>query len=312
MVRRLVQRCMAFCAVFALLTPLLPVMDTRGKEAGSTVDALTMADGFLLKPSIATAQSDRVGGGVFAYTVEPGDTLSTIAEAFDLKKETLLMENDMDNANRLRVGSTIRVLAVDGVSHKVAKGDTLGSIAKKYTADAEAIRRQNKLEGDAISVGAVLVVPGGKKAVVRPAVGSFGGRTYAGLKASASNPGRFIFPTDRSARITQMFRAGHYALDIAKSDRPPIYAAAAGVVIQAEKSGWNGGYGNVIIIDHGNGLKTLYGHNSEVYVGVGQTVNQGDAIARMGRTGRVYGRTGIHVHFEVILNGAKQNPLNFF
>jgi murein DD-endopeptidase MepM/ murein hydrolase activator NlpD len=107
---------------------------------------------------------------------------------------------------------------------------------------------------------------------------------------------------------TQYFHPGHYAVDIQTKGGGPIFAAEAGTVIRAE-TGWNGGYGNVIEIDHGNGLVTLYGHNKELYVKVGDTVARGQEISWMGNTGQVYGATGIHVHFEVRVNGVKKNPL---
>ena len=120
-----------------------------------------------------------------------------------------------------------------------------------------------------------------------------------------------IWPTIKKARLTQGYRRGHYAVDIAIRSKAPIFAAASGKVIKAAY-GWNGGYGNVVIVDHGNGMQTLYGHNEKLYVTVGQYVEQGQTIAWMGRSGRVYGPTGIHLHFEVRINGVKYNPMNFF
>jgi murein DD-endopeptidase MepM/ murein hydrolase activator NlpD len=96
-------------------------------------------------------------------------------------------------------------------------------------------------------------------------------------------------------------------VDLARNGGGPIFAAEDGVVVRADY-GWNGGYGNVVEIDHGNGLVTLYAHNRELHVREGAAVRRGDVIATMGKTGRVYGRTGVHVHFEVIQNGVKKNP----
>ena len=108
--------------------------------------------------------------------------------------------------------------------------------------------------------------------------------------------------------FTQYFHPGHYAVDIQERGGGPIFAAEAGTVIRADY-GWDGGYGNVIEIDHGNGLVTLYGHNKELYVKKGDHVTRGQNISWMGNTGRVFGATGIHVHFEVRVNGEKKNPL---
>lgn len=107
--------------------------------------------------------------------------------------------------------------------------------------------------------------------------------------------------------VTQGFRRGHFAIDIANRSRPPIWATASGVV---EVAGWGGAYGNYIIIDHQNGYKTLYAHNSDLYVKVGDRVEKGQVIAQMGNTGRVFGATGIHLHYECHHNGTRINPYN--
>ncbi|QQR55342.1 M23 family metallopeptidase [Candidatus Peregrinibacteria bacterium] len=123
----------------------------------------------------------------------------------------------------------------------------------------------------------------------------------------------FIWPTN-SYKISQVFRGDHPGIDITREDDtseelPEIYAAADGVVISVE-TGWNAGYGEAIKIDHGNGYVTHYTHLSEFTVEVGDTVTQGQFIGRMGNSGRVYGVTGIHMHFELIYNGVKVDPLD--
>lgn len=112
-----------------------------------------------------------------------------------------------------------------------------------------------------------------------------------------------------NGQITNGYKAGHYALDIADRSKPPIWASRGGTVITAEY-GWNGGYGNYIIIDHGDGYQTLYAHNEELYVSEGEQVVKGQVISKMGNTGRVYGATGIHVHYECVSDGVKINPHN--
>jgi murein DD-endopeptidase MepM/ murein hydrolase activator NlpD len=107
--------------------------------------------------------------------------------------------------------------------------------------------------------------------------------------------------------ITQGYRSGHFALDIANRSRPPVWATADGVV---ETAGWGGAYGNYIIIDHQNGFKTLYAHNSDLYVKAGDSVSKGQVISQMGNTGRVYGATGIHLHYECHQDGVRINPYN--
>ena len=106
-------------------------------------------------------------------------------------------------------------------------------------------------------------------------------------------------------------RRGHWAVDIADVSKPPIKAAADGTVVKSQ-CGWNSGYGCVIVLDHGDGFQTLYAHLSELDVTVGGVVKQGWKIGTMGNTGRVYGKTGIHLHFEVVDNGRKKNPLAYY
>jgi len=291
-------------------------IDLAEGEASNLLEEIMTEDGFLLKPALNSTVGDRsTANEIFAYEVEPGDTISSIAQRFGIKKDTIIMENNLWNANRLKTGMTLNILPVDGVSHLVKKGDTVSSVAKKYEVEVEDILRQNQLEEDEeLLTDIALIIPGGKRVVSAPTP------VYAGSSSAPSNPaaynytgggGRLIWPTLGAAKLTQGFRRGHYALDIANRAKGPIYAAASGKVIKSA-TGWNGGYGNHVIIDHGNGMQTLYAHNEVNYVTVGQYVDQGQTIAWMGRSGRVYGPTGIHVHFEVRINGVKYNPMSFF
>ncbi len=281
-------------------------------------------DGYLTKINPQTTIGDRSAmNDTLTHTVASGETLSTIADGYGLKSETVLWQNGLANANSLRVGQELTIPPVDGVSHKVAKGETIASIAKKYSVDAEAIKKQNKLVAD-ISVGQQIYLPGAKPlfdtARATPArVGTSSRVQGVTIGSHVDLPGSndapiggksFIMPT--RGKITQGFRRGHYAFDIADSSKPPIWAAAAGKVIKASSGTWGGGYGNHIIIDHGNGLQSLYAHMDYLDVGVGDVVDQGQVLGRMGKTGRVYGRTGIHLHFEVIKNGVKQVPSNYY
>lgn len=97
----------------------------------------------------------------------------------------------------------------------------------------------------------------------------------------------------------------HEGIDISGASGTPIAAAAGGTVIVA---GWNGGYGNLVVIDHGGGLSTAYAHLSSIAVGVGQSVGQGTVVGGMGTTGN---STGVHLHFEVRVNGAAVNPIGY-
>ena len=134
--------------------------------------------------------------------------------------------------------------------------------------------------------------------------------SYSGAPAG---PGGMIWPL--SGPVTSEFgwrthpifgtARFHSGLDIGGDYGLPIYAAASGTVIHA---GWISGYGNTVIIDHGGGVTTLYGHNDSLNVGVGQTVSQGQVIAMCGSTGN---STGPHCHFEVRENGEPVSPYSY-
>lgn len=275
------------------------------------------ADGFVLKPSTQTQKADRsTSTEVIEYAVQPGDTLSGIAGKFSIRTQTLIENNPNINAlGVLKVGSVIKILPVDGFFYSVEKKDTLASIAKKYNIKEEDIKKQNQLVSTTIKEGQQLILPGARKIYPQPVYvakkGGKGGKSYA-----PSNPGsyagaitgNYIWPANGG--ISQYFNKWHYAIDIANRNRGPIYATAGGVVVKAS-SGWNGGYGNVVMIDHGNGVTSLYAHNEKLYVQVGDKISQGQTIAWMGNSGRVRGATGIHLHFEIIQNGVKKNPLAY-
>ncbi|MFA6917743.1 MAG: M23 family metallopeptidase [Candidatus Gracilibacteria bacterium] len=280
-------------------------------------------NGYLVKINPQTDKANRIGMTDYAvHTVAGGESLSVIAETYGISVETIMWENKLGNANSLRVGQKLIIPPVSGVSYKVASGDTLEKIAKKYNITKEAIIAQNGLAEEVLNKGQALFLPGAKPIISvdmiaansrARTVSARGTKSYSSVSPTDASPavGKiFIYPT--SGSITQSFRAGHYAIDIADSSKPAIWAAAGGTVIKASSGTWGGGYGNHVIIDHGNGIKTLYGHMDSLNVYEGQVVNQGDVIGIMGNTGRVYGITGIHLHFEVIINGVKKNPKLYY
>jgi len=276
-------------------------------------------NGFIVKTNPQTNQASRIGMTDHAtHTVESGESLSLIAQKYGVKVETIMWANDIMNVNTLRIGQKLLIPPVDGISYKVEKGDTIEKIAKKYKISAESIIAQNSLDSQILAKGQSLFLPAAKPiqtmiANVRADYPIRATRTYVNAEASSAKPvgsKPFIFPT--MGRLTQGFHKGHYAYDIADPDRPPVWAAGSGTVEKASSGTWGGGYGNHVIINHGNGLKTLYAHLQSVNVVEGQSVSQGDVLGIMGNTGRVYGRTGIHLHFEVIDNGVKQVPSDYY
>jgi murein DD-endopeptidase MepM/ murein hydrolase activator NlpD len=248
--------------------------------------------------------------GVIDYTVQSGDTVSTIAEKFGISSDTILWQNKLDDGDSIKIGDKLEILPVTGVAHTVQKGDTVESIAKKYgLPNAEALVEFpfNTFVNDetfALAIGQTVVVPNG----VMPSAAGVSAPAYATeLTPNAGTvvaSGQFAWPTQ--GVITQGFYWYHPGVDIANNAEPNILAADSGTIIA---EGWDvTGYGNRIIIDHGNGLQTLYAHMSAFYVTLGQTVVRGNAIGRMGSTGH---STGPHLHFEIHQNGIHLNPLNY-
>jgi len=260
-------------------------------------------------PEIETLVSDKVRDKIIEYTVQDGDTLSSIATKFDISIDTIRWTNNLQSQQAIKVGQVLQILPVTGIVHKVQKGDTVHSIAKKYDTGAQAIVDfpYNTFVNDEtfeLAIGQTVIVPDGVKPseVLWSPVARVKQITPDAGTVVAS--GAFVWPT--AGTITQRYAWYHKGIDIANRAAPTILAADAGRVVIA---GWPDGYGygNRVVIDHGNGFRTLYGHLSQVWVTVGQSVNRGDAIGKMGSTGR---STGIHLHFEVMQNGVYLNPLN--
>lgn len=257
---------------------------------------------------LTTLVSDKVRDKVYEHQVREGETVSSIARTFQISEDTILWENNLTKKSVLKPNHKIKILPVTGVTHRVEKGETIYSIAKKHSAEPQAIVDFpfNTFVNDetfALAVGQVLIIPDG--APVKEAPSSvYLARRQTPSAGSVSATGVFVWPT--AGVISQGYSWYHKGADVANKAAPDILAADAGTVIVA---GWpdSGGYGMRVIVDHGNGFQTLYAHLSQVYVTSGQTVNRGNTIGKMGSTGR---STGTHLHFEIYLNGVKVNPLD--
>ena len=192
------------------------------------------------------------------------------------------------------------VVLAHGVHITVKRGDTLWGVAKRNGVSVSALQRDNRLEGDALAAGQTLHILG-VTATTRVAPASSGG---ASLGAD-----RVLWPL--AGVITTRYSycgngCGHAGLDIAAPSGTLVYAAVGGTVTS---SGWNVfGYGNLVIVRGAGGRDYYYAHNSRLLVRVGQTVRQGQPIARVGNTGN---STGPHLHFEVRGGGALMNPMAF-
>ena len=251
--------------------------------------------------------SDTVSTGqISKYVVRKGDSLGSIAKMYGVTTNTIVWANNI-TSNSIKEGQSLIILPVSGTIHTVVKGDTLKSIAKKYKADAGEISQFNGLDSNAsLAIGDNIIIPDGEgttkvSGTAKSSTSKKGTSSYLG-GSGPEYSGYYIRPIVGGIKTQGLH--GYNAVDIGTPVGTTLYAAAAGQVIIARASGWNGGYGKYIAISHYNGTQTVYGHLSEVLVSEGETVSQGQVIGLTGNTGN---STGPHLHFEV--RGAK-NPLN--
>lgn len=246
---------------------------------------------------------------ILTYTVQPGDTLSSIAEEFGISLNTLLWANDLTVRSTIRPGGELTILPVSGVLYTVRSGDTLSRIAAQYDVAQSEILNFNGIDGSTLSIGEQLILPGATpRSSARPVTTTASvvstSRPSSSVSSAAPSSARMVWPTDLRV-ITQYYGWNHTGLDVDCHFTNDNYAADAGVVTFV---GWKGGYGYTVEIDHGSGLMTRYAHHASLYVTNGQSVARGQAIGRCGTTGR---STGTHLHFEVIANGRFRNPLEY-
>jgi len=240
------------------------------------------------------ANSDRIS----IYVVREGDNLSQIAEMFNVSVNTIIWANDIQRGDLIQTGEVLVILPVTGTSHTVKEGDTLASIAKKYKGDVDEIIAYNDLpEGEELITGSQVIIPDGEVPYAPKPI-------YASSMARGTSGPNYVgyYARPISGGVKSQGLHGYNGVDLATYCGAPILAAATGDVIISRSYGWNGGYGNYIVISHPNGTQTLYAHNVKNIVTRGWHVVKGQVIGYIGTTGK---STGCHVHFEV--RGAK-NP----
>jgi murein DD-endopeptidase MepM/ murein hydrolase activator NlpD len=291
---------------------------TRAPSSDSNTSAPVSDQAAIIRNiSLKTDISSKTTYSISEYSVQRGDALFSIAKQYNIKPETLLWANNdllKDNVDSLRVGQVLKVPPVDGVYYQVKQGDSLESIADEFSANLEDVinwpGNNIDLTSQQVNPGDYLMVPGGHRQFVEwitpvYASGRSGTSNLAGSGCSSGmvGSGAFIWPSGNHFLSGNDYWGGHLAIDIATGLGAPVWAADAGVVTVA---GWNnGGYGNVVMIDHGNGYLTVYGHLSQVNVVTCQGVSAGTVIGSAGSTGN---STGAHLHFEVRLNGGYVSP----
>jgi len=287
-------------------------------QLADSLTAVTQGGAALVKPNITeTRIAEQPREEVMKYAVQKNDTLSGIAEKFNITVNTLLWANDLSESSIINPGDSLTILPVSGVLHKVKSGETLSKLAIKYDVKEDKIIEYNKLAdaGD-IQVDQNLIIPGGTMprtiTTSRSYVSNKRSVNIAPIKSLITAPpsapsvpaGKMVWPTS-GHRITQYYSWRHHGLDVDGDYSSPIYASEAGTVV---KAGWGTGYGNVIYINHGGGVQTRYAHLSKFFVSNGQQVSKGQTLGMMGTTGW---STGTHLHFEVRINGSPLNPLSY-
>ena len=273
-----------------------------GQKSNDEADTNIVSDNALLPTTSVKGILGGIGAGEFSfddisvYVVRKGDSLSEIAKMFDVSVNTILWANDMKKGDKLIEGDTLFILPISGVKHIVTKGQTLASLAKIYKVDISTITSFNGISSDdKLAVGDELIIPDAEMpnddVPNKP-----NSKNYYATGTLKNIQGYFINPVPELKRKSQgLHGPGNRGIDLAAPTGTKIYASAPGKVLLA-RNGYNGGYGNMVIIEHPNGTKTLYGHLSKLGTRTGAQVERGEVIGYVGNTGR---STGPHLHFEV-------------
>jgi len=321
--------------------PLTP-NGNQPSETAPTAEAVTQAMPVLLDPlmvgisraaQLHTNVPSRPRNEISTYTVQDGDTVFGIAEKFGLEPQTILWGNYnilLDDPHSLKPGQVLNILPVNGVYWEWMGGIPFGDWAEFYGVTAADIIDfpVNKIDpntvgdyGNAnIKTGTWLVIPGGTREFVNwsaplgvtrenPASARVLGQGACDpVNGGAVGYGTYVYPTNKHflSGFDYSEKTNHRGIDLAGSEGEGVYATDAGVVVY---SGWNDyGYGNMVMIDHGNGFQSLYAHLSAIYRGCGQSVGQGEGVGAVGSTGR---SSGPHLHFELMTATWKVNPWDY-
>lgn len=285
---------------FSLESPELLLIENTSLKASSSPNTLSPQTlGTLVADYYEEENSKMV---ITEYFVESGDTLSSLAEKFNISLKTILWANNLNEKSIIRPGDKLVIPPVSGVLHLIKSGDTLSQIAKIYKGKVDEITAfNNLLDENDIYIGDILIIPGG----IMPAESQQAPANVTSIE------GKFIVPVSSPYIITQGGHGyydryyGYVAIDFSHTGYAcgkPVFAAAGGTI---QKTGYDSIAGYYVRILHPNGVVTFYGHLSSVNVKRGEAVSVGDIIGYMGNTGYTIGKTGCHLHFEV--RGAK-NP----
>jgi murein DD-endopeptidase MepM/ murein hydrolase activator NlpD len=294
-------------------------------EAGSSVK-----DDSVVAPDVSTEEStlkDEQTATVLddkpvitTYIVREGDTLSGIASKFNISVNTIRWANDLTTkTSKISIGDELTILPVTGVEYTVKKGDTLSGISAKFDVSQSDILDYNDIDADAVKIGMKIIVPNAEPIVPKAPTVKASPKVVTTEKlvvSSTSAPTSEKVLTDEddikeeSTKFINPIPGGvitqglhdRYAVDFGAPVGTNVHASASGTVLVAKSGGYSGGYGTYIVINHEDGIQTLYAHLSSISVSVGDKVEQGQIIAKSGNTGR---STGPHLHYEERGTGAR-------
>ena len=233
------------------------------------------------------------------YTVQSGESISLLAQRYRLNMSTLISANHIERAKSLQTGQTLLIPNMDGLLYQIRNQDNLAAIAQKYDTSIGALIDANQLESEKLAAGTQLFIPGAtlnsyelRKVFGNLFIYPYNGRISSpfGYRSDPFRPGRREF---------------HNGIDLVGPRGAKIKASSDAMVVSAS---YNSLFGNYVILQHSKGIKTLYGHMSKILVHKGQKIMQGQAVGRIGTTGR---STGPHVHFTIFVGGKAVNPLDY-
>ena len=312
-------------------------------SANNKVDSVEFSESVVVKPVEVRPDEVRTSDDILKtleagktveteYTVQPGDSWWLIARKNDMKtKEVLAGNPGATEDTKLQIGQKVKLVSVVPYITVVSKGVytgtetipfdvitktdySLGSgqtVVKQQGSDGSKIVTYSYVQKNGQNISKQVLSEQITKQPVAQIVAKGPNRTpiVVGYNTSrgSGNVSGLVWPLRGRINSYYGYRWGgfHTGIDIAGDTGDPYTAAADGTVVAA---GWDGGYGKMILIDHGNGVVTRYAHSSQLLVSSGQHVNKGQTIGLVGATGNA---TGPHLHFEIIVNGETVNPLNY-
>lgn len=265
--------------------------DTLQTSGGKALVAFAGPSGTIADVASSTP-SDRIS----VYVVRPGDTIGEIADMFGVSVNTIIWANNLKSSKDVQPGDTLLILPISGIERTVIKGDTLKSLAAKFGGDPDEIAQYNGIDpSEPLEIGSTIIIPGGELGETSPTQ-----TQKQGTSGLIRSVGRFIggyFSNPIPGGILTQGVHGWNAVDIGAARGTPVHATADGtVIVVRNNNGWNGAYGNYVVISHPNGTQSLYSHLRSAAVSSGQSVSTGEIIGYVGMTGRT---TGPHLHFEV-------------